>query len=182
VRKRRTIDDRPLYARAAGAGGAMVLRLWTHATRRPVDFVAAFLAAVVSLIIVVNAAFMQSGSLPAPFFVAPKPSQAAATDAPKPADTSPPIRQILAPMAPQPVVARRNDPIASLIAQSPRIAAVQRVLSEYGYGQLKPSGILDDATSKAIEKFERERKLPITGRVTDRLVAELAGVTGRPIE
>ena len=70
----------------------------------------------------------------------------------------------------------------TLISQSPRIAAVQRALSEYGYAQLKPSGILDDATSKAIEKFEREHKLPVTGRVTDRLVAELAGLVGHPIE
>ena len=59
---------------------------------------------------------------------------------------------------------RRNDPIADLIGPSPRIAAVQRALSEYGYGQIKPTGMLDDATSAAIEKFEREHKLPVTGR------------------
>ena len=50
---------------------------------------------------------------------------------------------------------RRNDPIADLIGPSPRILAVQRVLSNYGYGQIKPTGMLDDATSQAIEKFER---------------------------
>ena len=44
---------------------------------------------------------------------------------------------------------------------------MQRVLSEYGYGQIKPSGVVDEATSEAIEKFEREHKLPVTGRISD---------------
>ncbi len=86
------------------------------------------------------------------------------------------------PIAPQPVAVRRNDPIADLIGPSPRIAAVQRALSEYGYGQIKPTGVLDDATSAAIEKFEREHKLPVTGRVSDRLVSELAAMVGHPLE
>lgn len=77
---------------------------------------------------------------------------------------------------------RRNDPIADLIGPSPRIQAVQRALSDYGYGQIKPSGMLDDATSEAIEKFEREHKLPVTGRVSDRLVAELTAMVGHPIQ
>jgi hypothetical protein len=35
---------------------------------------------------------------------------------------------------------------------------------------------------EAIEKFERSRRLPVTGQVTDRLIRELAVVTGRPLE
>jgi peptidoglycan hydrolase-like protein with peptidoglycan-binding domain len=77
---------------------------------------------------------------------------------------------------------RRNDPIADLIGPSPRILAVQRVLSDYGYGQIKPSSVLDDATSEAIERFEREHKLPVSGRVSDRLVGALGAMTGHPIE
>ena len=77
---------------------------------------------------------------------------------------------------------RRNDPIAELLGSSARVAAVQRVLSEFGYGQIKPSGILDGATSAAIEKFERERKLPVTGLLSDRLVSELAAMSGRPLD
>jgi peptidoglycan hydrolase-like protein with peptidoglycan-binding domain len=75
-----------------------------------------------------------------------------------------------------------NDPIADLIGPSPRIVAVQRVLSNYGYGQLKPTGLLDNGTSEAIEKFERDHKLPVSGRVSDRLVNELTAMTGHPIE
>ena len=60
--------------------------------------------------------------------------------------------------------------------------ALQRALSDFGYGQIKPSGTVDAETSAAIEKFERERKLPITGQVSDRVVRELAAMTGRPLE
>jgi Putative peptidoglycan binding domain len=63
-----------------------------------------------------------------------------------------------------------------------RIAAVQRALTEYGYGQLKPTGMVGPDTQVAIQKFERERKLPVTGQVSDRVVRELAIVIGRPIE
>ena len=63
-----------------------------------------------------------------------------------------------------------------------RVAAVQRVLTEYGYGQLKPTGTVGTDTQAAIQKFERERKLPVTGQVSDRLVRELAAVIGHPID
>jgi putative peptidoglycan binding protein len=80
----------------------------------------------------------------------------------------------------------RSETIANPPANSPpgprRVAAVQRALSEYGYGQLKPTGTVGSDTQAAIQKFERERKLPVTGQMSDRLVRELAAVTGRPIE
>ena len=68
------------------------------------------------------------------------------------------------------------------IAGFRRVAAVQRALTEYGYGQLKPTGMVGPDTKDAIEKFERERKLPVTGQVSERLVRELAAIIGRPIE
>jgi peptidoglycan hydrolase-like protein with peptidoglycan-binding domain len=77
---------------------------------------------------------------------------------------------------------RNNDPIAELLAPSKRVLAVQRALAEYGYGQLKPTGVLDAETQAAIEKFERLRKLPVTGQLSERLTRELAVVSGRPLE
>jgi peptidoglycan hydrolase-like protein with peptidoglycan-binding domain len=139
------------------------------------------LAAAASLLIVVNALFLQSGVHPAPFFANPAPAPVADTDAPK-SDSPMPPRPRAAGTTPQPVAMRRDDPIADLIGPSPRIAAVQRALSDYGYGQIKPSGILDDATSAAIGKFERERRLPVTGEVSDRLVRELAVMVGHPLQ
>lgn len=80
-------------------------------------------------------------------------------------------------------VAARPDPLAELIAPPPRrIMAVQRALSEWGYGQLRPTGVLDPETEAAIEKLERDRKLPVTGQVSERVIRELAAITGRPIE
>jgi len=75
-----------------------------------------------------------------------------------------------------------TDPIAKLISPSKRVTAVQRALAEFGYGQLKPTGVFDPDTRAAIEKFERERRLPIDGQMSDRFVRELAAMTGRPLE
>jgi Putative peptidoglycan binding domain len=63
-----------------------------------------------------------------------------------------------------------------------RVAAVQRALTEYGYGQLKATGTMGPDTQVAIQKFERERKLPVTGNVSDRLVRELGTMIGHPID
>ena len=88
---------------------------------------------------------------------------------------------VVRPPAPIPA-SSRNETIANPSQGSRRVAAVQRALTEYGYGQLKPTGTLGSDTQAAIQKFERERKLPVTGQMSDRLVRELIAVTGRPIE
>jgi hypothetical protein len=82
-------------------------------------------------------------------------------------------------------VARPPAPIPSRTEASPaarRIAGVQRALTEYGYGQLKPTGTIGADTQAAISKFERDRKLAVTGQMSDRLVRELTAMTGRPID
>ena len=65
---------------------------------------------------------------------------------------------------------------------SRRVAAVQRALSEYGYGQLKPTGTIGPDTQAAIVKFERERKIPASGQMNERLVRELSAMIGHPID
>jgi hypothetical protein len=85
------------------------------------------------------------------------------------------------PPAPIPV-SSRSDPVGDLIVASRRVAAAQRTLTEYGYGQLKPTGTVGSDTQAAIQKFERDRRLPITGQMSDRLVRELSAMTGRPID
>jgi peptidoglycan hydrolase-like protein with peptidoglycan-binding domain len=83
----------------------------------------------------------------------------------------------------EPVSVPHNDPIADLIApSSKRVIAVQRALSDFGYGQIKPTGQLGPDTQAAIEKFERDRRLPVTGQISDRLLRELSAVTGRPLD
>ena len=74
-----------------------------------------------------------------------------------------------------------STPIAQTTAAR-RVAAVQRTLTEYGYGQLKATGSMGPDTQVAIQRFERERKLPVTGNVSDRLVRELGTMIGHPID
>jgi hypothetical protein len=47
---------------------------------------------------------------------------------------------------------------------------------------VKLSGVPDAATRSAIGQFERDRGLSRTGEVSERLLAELATVTGTPVE
>jgi Putative peptidoglycan binding domain len=188
----------PLHLRAASAGGALLFGVWDRAAQRPMDFAALVTAAALSTIVVVNAVFLQTGSRSAPYFAPPAAtlgnvgagSSTGTTIAAAKGDRSAekPFEQTVAPRLiapgapqPQPVAARRDDPIADLIAPSPRVAAVQRALSEYGYGQIKPSGVLDENTSATIQKFEREHKMPVTGRVSERLVSELTALVGHPL-
>ena len=99
------------------------------------------------------------------------------------ATSAPAVRPSNVVRPPVPIPASsRNETIANPSPGSRRVAAVQRALTEYGYGQLKPTGTLGSDTQAAIQKFERERKLPVTGQMSDRLVRELIAVTGRPIE
>ena len=98
-----------------------------------------------------------------------------ATTATPPSNTAP--SNIARPPAPIPPPSRNDAGAASR-----RVAAVQRALTEYGYGQLKPTGTVGSETQAAIQRFERERKIPVTGQMSDRLVKELTAVTGKPIE
>jgi hypothetical protein len=79
-------------------------------------------------------------------------------------------------------VSSRVDSVPASGVGSHRVAAVQRALTEYGYGQLKPTGVAGSDTQAAILKFEKARKLPVTGQVSDRLVRELAAMIGHPVE
>jgi peptidoglycan hydrolase-like protein with peptidoglycan-binding domain len=82
----------------------------------------------------------------------------------------------------QPVALQRNDPIAALLAPSGRIVAVQRALTDFGYGPVKPTGIYDAETRTSIERFEKARRRPVTGQISDLLIRDLAALTGRPLE
>jgi hypothetical protein len=111
---------------------------------------------------------------------------------PKPVESKPadPLTNLVkatsvTPVAPS-AIARPPMPIPAasspVITGSRRVAAVQRTLTEYGYGQLKPTGTIGADTQAAIQKFERDRKIPVTGQMSDRLVRELTAMVGKPID
>ena len=86
---------------------------------------------------------------------------------------------IARPPVPMPTVSRGD---AGQNIGSRRVAAVQRVLTEYGYGQLKATGTIGSDTQAAIQKFERDHKMPPTGQMSDRLVRELTAMIGHPVD
>lgn len=86
---------------------------------------------------------------------------------------------IARPPAPIPASSRADAITGS---GSRRVAAVQRTLTELGYGQLKPTGTVGSDTQAAIQKFEKTRRLPATGQMSDRLVQELVAMVGHPID
>ena len=94
------------------------------------------------------------------------------------------VKSTIAPAAAPANVMRPPAPIPAS-AKPPgarRVAAVQRALTQYGYGQLKPTGAVGADTQAAISKFEHARKLPVTGQMSDRLVRELTAMIGHPID
>jgi hypothetical protein len=105
------------------------------------------------------------------------------------ASARPRVEQVKVDAAPK---APRTDPIAALIGGQPAPAAtptpaskvilVQRALNDFGYGPVKSSGNVGPDTTAAIQKFERERKLPVTGQISPRFLRELATVTGRALD
>ena len=80
--------------------------------------------------------------------------------------------------------ARVDDPLAGLIASSstrptsglepdPRVRIVQIALTRAGYGPLDADGLLGQRTQAAVRAFERANGLEETGRIDDRLKAQL---------
>jgi len=179
--------------------------------RSPKDMVAGALAFAAVSAIVANALWLQAGRHPSPMFgaVVAMPAMAVANPLPRPrpldADVSAfeaklnepkapdplanPVKTASAPAAVPAAIARPPAPIpaaprADAIAGSGsrRVAAVQRTLTEFGYGQLKATGTVGSDTQAAIQKFERARKIPVTGQMSDRLVQELVAMIGHPID
>jgi Putative peptidoglycan binding domain len=116
-----------------------------------------------------------------------KPVESKAAAEPKAAEpkASDPLANLVKATAAMPVtsnVPRPPAPIPAAASGSHKVAAVQRALTEYGYGQLKPTGTVGSETHAAIQKFEREHKLPVTGQMSDRLVRDLSAMIGHPID
>ena len=95
--------------------------------------------------------------------------------------TNAPVNAAPRPPAAIPSNAAKGE-TSSANMSSQRVAAVQRALTDYGYGQIKATGTVGADTQAAIQKFERERKLPLTGQMSERLVRELGLATGRTFE
>ena len=198
-------DDKPRRRRSGKAATfedeerSLFRRVLLHS---PKDTIAGATAFALVVAIIANALFLQAGRHPAPMFGSvstlhpagatlanplPRSRPAEAEDS-KPAEGKPadplankttgatPAAPAVVPRPPAAIPVTHGEPGAH------RVAAVQRALTEYGYGQLKPTGVVGSDTQAAIQKFERARKLPVTGQVSDRLVRELTAMIGHTID
>jgi hypothetical protein len=199
-------DDMPRRRRGAkaiavdpDAERGLAVRILLHS---PKDMIAGVLAFAAVSAIIANALFLQAGRHPSPMFgagvAAPATTSAAVNPMPRPRPVDATASADSRPVEPKAAEPKSADPLATVLkstgapAVAPananvaptarRVASVQRALTEFGYGQLKPTGAIGADTQAAIQKFERERRMPVTGQISDRLVRELAFLTGRPIE
>jgi peptidoglycan hydrolase-like protein with peptidoglycan-binding domain len=62
------------------------------------------------------------------------------------------------------------------------IRAVQRAFRQLGYLTTLPDGRLNEQTRRAIRKFEIDRKLKETGRISGELLAKLASLAGDALQ
>jgi predicted lipid-binding transport protein (Tim44 family) len=190
-------------ARALGAGLKAALML---AVRRPAVVFGTAVVLAVGAAVALNALAWQTARHPAPLFPrnepalrrpvvvpAPLPPARPPEVAPPAAAPMPAPAAVPAPApAPSPAKPAGRDPIGDLIRgvdpaavaakDASKIAAAQRALTKLGYATLKSDGVIGPGTRQAIEKFERERRLPATGELGPRTVRELSAQAGMPIE
>jgi hypothetical protein len=112
---------------------------------------------------------------------------------------APPARvpQAAAPAAPAPVRSATRDPIADMIRMGgpvpvppanvgrsdpgDTVLAGQRALARLGYS-VKVDGMMGSGTRQAIERFEQDRKLPVTGELSARTIRELSAASGIAVQ
>ncbi|MEA1831332.1 peptidoglycan-binding domain-containing protein [Methylobacterium durans] len=186
-----------LSAFARGLGGLC--------RRHPGEMAGSLAAIAAAAYVAVNALGLQQGRHPAP--ILPKVATRAEAPAKRaaPAEKPAPDKALAAAETPKEApraaakaaeVAPKRDPIGDLIRSdetttasvSPKADAkadrsvmqAQRALLKLGYGPLKADGMMGTNTRAAIEKFERDRKLPVKGEAAGRTLRELAARSGLP--
>lgn len=78
---------------------------------------------------------------------------------------------------PAPIVER-----ASAQAETRPVLAAQRALNRLGFGPVKTDGRFGEETRAAIERFERDRRIPVTRDLSPRTLRELASASGARLE
>lgn len=105
------------------------------------------------------------------------------------AEAARPGNKPIAPAPAEPARAPARDSIGQLIRNidvaddnRPRVLAAQRALIKLGYGPTKADGVAGAETRQAIERFEKDARLPVTGELSARVVRELSATAGLAIE
>lgn len=203
------VRERPRRRRGAAPGRfkafirVLAQALLMPLLQRPGRSLAVIVFAAVTAAILVNALMMQSRRHPSPMFK-PVAREKVAPPVTRSADAKPQAQRdavVLPPSRPleravqgdaRPVQGQR--PAADLIADmicnagaeqrvepSRQVMAAQRALAKLNYG-VKPDGIMGAGTRSAIERFERDRNLPVSGELSPRVAKALSAAAGIPVE
>lgn len=193
--RNRAIDGRRWLAGGLGLVGRGA-RLCLH---RPLGTITALVFAAATVAIATNALTSQRARHPAPLFGAKSEpiegvEKRAAAPVPLPPTRPEPAASVPAPPSAPVKASSGRDSIGDLIRgdatgstahpglpePNRAVAYAQRALTKLGYGPLKADGLMGSGTRLALEKFERERRLPTTGEPAGRTLRELASRSGLP--
>lgn len=111
---------------------------------------------------------------------------------PDPVATLPPSAP---PTPPEPPFTKAvaGDPIGAMIRSSDpslagesrpdaKLSTAQKALTKLGYGPLRADGLMGATTRQALERFERDHNLPVTGSLGQRTTRQLASAAGTKID
>lgn len=197
-RRRKAVS--PAAARAAENREKLISAI-RYVIENPVRVFGTAALAAVAISFTMNALFNQQGRHPAPLFQASTEAPTAAPapmPSPAPLVALPPERPADLPSKKEPVTPpvsatpQGRDAIGDLLRggvvstppadpkaeQNRSVAAAQRALNRLGYGPIKADGVYGAGTKLAIERFERDRKLPLSGELSPRVLKELASASG----
>lgn len=123
------------------------------------------------------AASAPAAALPLEAPAVPTPLPPAKPVAPRPAAAAP-AAAVPAPTAEKAVASPAGLLPPGDVPVSPRVMEIQKALARLGYGPIRIDGVFGAATEEAIQRFERDRRLPVTGQMSDRVIRELTAVSG----
>lgn len=123
------------------------------------------------------AASAPAAALPLEAPTVPTPLPPAKPVAPRPAAAAP-AAAVLAPTAEKAIASPAGLLPPGDVPVSPRVMEIQKALARLGYGPIRIDGVFGAATEEAIQRFERDRRLPVTGQMSDRVIRELTAVSG----
>jgi len=124
---------------------------------------------------------IRNNGVPSP---APQRTQQAAVQAPAPALPPSRAQTVRDPIA---EMIRLGGPVPTPPANVGRseggdiVLSGQRALARLGYG-VKVDGMMGPGTRQAIERFEQDRRLPVTGTFNARTARELSSASGIPVQ
>lgn len=105
---------------------------------------------------------------------------------PKPVETKPKVAEVKpADAKPKPAAEAKSadaKPADAKPQAQPKVASAQKALAKLGYGPITADGLLGSGTRQALEKFERDKKLPVTGGLNPRTSKQLASLSGFAID